>query len=215
MRRRQITRLTAFGDLAAADQGPTSGTAGAAPRGRTRPLRANGLCADGARPLHAGFLRGVPLAGRQSSDRGQHGRARLREPDHALCRRHGTRRRAPAAPGCWRRLPPSMPTGKPTNAEFPSAASTPPVNIMTPEPGSAPAPPRPSRRLRRRPRRCRRRARAAAPPPAAAAKKPPLHRNARRRRGRARSRSRRRVGCHRSRTCGFERMIVFKILAAR
>ncbi|MBR0968135.1 hypothetical protein JQ554_29000 [Bradyrhizobium diazoefficiens] len=31
-------------------------------------------------------------------------------------------------------LPPSMPTGKPTNAEFPSAASTPPVSIMTPEP---------------------------------------------------------------------------------
>jgi hypothetical protein len=29
---------------------------------------------------------------------------------------------------------PSMPTGKPTNAEFPSAASTPPVSIMTPEP---------------------------------------------------------------------------------
>ena len=37
-------------------------------------------------------------------------------------------------------VPPSMPSGKPTNAEFPSAASTPPVNIMTPEPGIAPAP---------------------------------------------------------------------------
>jgi hypothetical protein len=31
----------------------------------------------------------------------------------------------------------SAPTGKPTNAEFPTAASIPPVNIMTPEPGSA------------------------------------------------------------------------------
>lgn len=30
-------------------------------------------------------------------------------------------------------LPPSMPTGKPTNAEFPSASSTPPVSIMNPE----------------------------------------------------------------------------------
>ncbi|MDA9421669.1 hypothetical protein, partial [Bradyrhizobium sp. CCBAU 53380] len=29
-------------------------------------------------------------------------------------------------------LPPSMPTGKPTNAEFPSAASIPPVSIMNP-----------------------------------------------------------------------------------
>ena len=41
-------------------------------------------------------------------------------------------------------LPPSIPTGKPTNAEFPTAASTPPVNIMTPEPplGAAPKPSR-------------------------------------------------------------------------
>jgi hypothetical protein len=35
----------------------------------------------------------------------------------------------------------SLPTGKPTNADFPTAASTPPVNIMTPEPGSTPPPP--------------------------------------------------------------------------
>ncbi|MFT4121792.1 hypothetical protein, partial [Bradyrhizobium sp.] len=33
-------------------------------------------------------------------------------------------------------LPPSTPTGKPTNAEFPSASSTPPVSIMTPEPAT-------------------------------------------------------------------------------
>jgi hypothetical protein len=31
-------------------------------------------------------------------------------------------------------LPPSPPAGKPTNAEFPTSASIPPVNIMTPEP---------------------------------------------------------------------------------
>jgi hypothetical protein len=79
-----------------------------------------------------------------------------------------------AAPGMIAALPASVPTGKPTNAEFPTAASTPPVNIMTPEPplGAAPKPapsvatapaapaaPRPA---------------AATPPPAqAAAKKPP------------------------------------------
>jgi hypothetical protein len=42
-------------------------------------------------------------------------------------------------------LAPSTPTGRPTNAEFPTAASTPPVSIMTPEPGQAttPAAPRP------------------------------------------------------------------------
>src|SRR4051812_29077099 len=31
-------------------------------------------------------------------------------------------------------VPPSPPTGKPTNAEFPTSASIPPINIMTPEP---------------------------------------------------------------------------------
>src|SRR6266516_1110367 len=45
---------------------------------------------------------------------------------------------APPAPAAA--LASSLPTGKPTNADFPSAASTPPVNIMTPEPGSAAAP---------------------------------------------------------------------------
>jgi hypothetical protein len=45
-----------------------------------------------------------------------------------------------AAPGPLATLAPTMPTGKPTNADFPSAASTPPVSIMTPEPGAAPAP---------------------------------------------------------------------------
>jgi len=49
-----------------------------------------------------------------------------------------------AAPAATAALPPSLPTGKPTNADFPSAASTPPVNIMTPEPpiATAPAAPR-------------------------------------------------------------------------
>ncbi|OKO68900.1 hypothetical protein, partial [Bradyrhizobium sp. AS23.2] len=42
----------------------------------------------------------------------------------------------PAA-GALAGLAPSMPTGKPTNAEFPSASSTPPVSIMSPEPPTA------------------------------------------------------------------------------
>jgi hypothetical protein len=44
----------------------------------------------------------------------------------------------PAATAPVVALAPTMPTGKPTNAEFPTAASTPPVSIMTPEPGAAP-----------------------------------------------------------------------------
>jgi hypothetical protein len=77
-----------------------------------------------------------------------------------------------AATGLVAALPASVPTGKPTNAEFPTAASTPPVNIMTPEPllGAAPKPPS-SAAAPASPAAPRS---AAAPPPAqAAAKKPP------------------------------------------
>ena len=37
-------------------------------------------------------------------------------------------------------LPASVPTGRPTNAEFPSSANTPAVSIMTPEPGTGSLP---------------------------------------------------------------------------
>jgi hypothetical protein len=46
------------------------------------------------------------------------------------------------APGPAVALAPSMPTGKPTTADFPSAASTPPVNIMSAEPGTTASAPR-------------------------------------------------------------------------
>jgi hypothetical protein len=81
---------------------------------------------------------------------------------------------AAAGAGVLGALPPSLPTGKPTNAEFPSAANTPPISIMAPEPASkppasaaatSPASPRPAP------------AASSAPPPAAkkqaAAKRPP------------------------------------------
>jgi hypothetical protein len=49
----------------------------------------------------------------------------------------------PAVTGALAGLVPSVPTGKPTTADFPSAASIPPINIMTPEPPLTPrgAPP--------------------------------------------------------------------------
>lgn len=46
-----------------------------------------------------------------------------------------------ASTGALAGLPPSLPTGRPTNAEFPSAANTPAVSIMTPEPGTGTKPP--------------------------------------------------------------------------
>jgi len=76
-------------------------------------------------------------------------------------------------------LIPGVPTGKPTNAEFPSAASTPPVSIMTPEPGAATAstsrsstPPANAPTPSPRPA-------ASAPPTVAAAKKQPAPKPAR------------------------------------
>lgn len=86
---------------------------------------------------------------------------------------------APAMPasGALAGLPASMPTGKPTNAEFPSASSTPPVSIMNPEPSArqapaanaaAPAPRAPAATSAQ-----------AAAPAAPAAKKPPAPKAAR------------------------------------
>jgi hypothetical protein len=47
---------------------------------------------------------------------------------------------APVAPapgmGALAAYPPSVPTGRPTNADFPSSASIPPVSIMSPEPAA-------------------------------------------------------------------------------
>ncbi len=43
---------------------------------------------------------------------------------------------APAMAGAVAALPASMPTGKPVNIDFPSASSTPPVSIMSPEPAA-------------------------------------------------------------------------------
>jgi len=55
---------------------------------------------------------------------------------------------AQPAAGTFAGLAQSAPTGKPTNAEFPSSANTPPVSIMNPEPtattrSAAPAAPKP------------------------------------------------------------------------
>ncbi|GLH76345.1 hypothetical protein SSBR45G_12530 [Bradyrhizobium sp. SSBR45G] len=59
---------------------------------------------------------------------------------------------AQPAAGTFAGLAPSAPPGKPTNAEFPSSANTPPVSIMNPEPTAstrsvAPAAPKPPTQL--------------------------------------------------------------------
>ncbi|HKU06698.1 MAG TPA: hypothetical protein VJR30_11575 [Bradyrhizobium sp.] len=88
----------------------------------------------------------------------------------------------PAVPsGALAALPPtagvSVPTGKPTTMiDFPSASSTPPVNIMTPEPGapgSAAPPPRAAAPAAATPSPAPRPAAASAAPPAAKKQAPP------------------------------------------
>lgn len=73
-------------------------------------------------------------------------------------------------------LPASMPTGKPTNAEFPSASSTPPVSIMNPEPSARQAPAANAATAPRAPAAT---SAQAAAPAAPAAKKPPAPKAAR------------------------------------
>jgi hypothetical protein len=72
-------------------------------------------------------------------------------------------------------LPPSLPTGKPTNAEFPSSSSIPPISIMTDTPVRAPAAdakaaPRPAPKKQAAPKEVT----PAAPRPQAAAPAPPV-----------------------------------------
>ncbi|MCK1653358.1 hypothetical protein IVA88_18220 [Bradyrhizobium sp. 149] len=76
-------------------------------------------------------------------------------------------------------LPPSMPTGKPTNAEFPSASSTPPVSIMNPEPPTRQAAPAANAAAAPAPRAPASSSAQAAAPAAPAAKKPPAPKSAR------------------------------------
>ncbi|KWV46798.1 hypothetical protein AS156_20390 [Bradyrhizobium macuxiense] len=82
----------------------------------------------------------------------------------------------PTAAGLVAGLPPSMPTGRPTNAEFPSSASTPPVSIMTTEPAkppaAAPPPARPAVAAKRSPAPKRAPVQLAPPPAAPAAPAP-------------------------------------------
>jgi hypothetical protein len=82
---------------------------------------------------------------------------------------------ATSMPGAIAGLPPSVPTGRPTNAEFPSAASTPAVSIMAPEPPARPAPSGTAAATPRPPAAAS--AQASVPPPAA--KKPPAPKAAR------------------------------------
>ena len=135
----QISRLTGSGDVAAADQTASSELLAlrrAVERDRYGLMAYVLLARDHCTPSSCAAFRSLADNHQIVANMDE----RLYE---NLITRYASSWNAPppaAAPGLVAALPTtSVPTGKPTNAEFPSAASTPPVNIMVPEPGSAPA----------------------------------------------------------------------------
>jgi hypothetical protein len=135
----QITRLTALGDLATGDRATTTelrAVRRAVERDRYGLMAYVLMARDHCTPAACAAF--GALADRRQVVANMDDRVY-----ETLITRYAPSWNAPpqaaAAPGLVAALPSSMPSGKPTNADFPSAASTPPVNIMTPEPGSAPA----------------------------------------------------------------------------
>jgi hypothetical protein len=133
----QISRLTSFGDVATADRNTTPELQilrRAVERDRyglmAYVLMARDHCTPSACAAFASLADNHQIVANMDE--------RVYE---NLITRYAPSWNAPALAGAGliAALPPQAPTGKPTNAEFPSAASTPAVNIMTPEPGSAPA----------------------------------------------------------------------------
>ena len=134
----QITRLTAFGDVAAANKNltPELQTLRRAVERDRYGLMAYVLAArDQCTPSNCAAFRAL-------TDNHQIAANMDERVYDGLIARYAPLWNAPAASaaGPVAALSPSMPTGKPTNADFPTAASTPPISIMTPEPGQAATP---------------------------------------------------------------------------
>jgi hypothetical protein len=136
----QITRLTSFGDAATADKNPTpelQTLRRAVERDRYGLMAYVLLTRDHCTPSDCAAFRSL-------TDRQQLVSNMEERVYDGLVMRYSTSWNAPAAVSAAATmplagLPPSVPTGKPTNADFPSAASTPPVSIMTPEPATGSA----------------------------------------------------------------------------
>src|SRR6266852_2803892 len=128
----QITRLIAFGDVASAEKSMTSELRAirrAVERDRYG-LMAYVLAArDHCSPSDCAAFRSLTDSHQIMANLDEH-------MYDGLISRYAPLWNAPPPVAPVAALPSSMPTGRPTNADFPSASSTPPVSIMTPEPGS-------------------------------------------------------------------------------
>ena len=130
----QITRLTAFGDAAVANKNLTYELLTlrrAIERDRYGLMAQVLMARDQCTPAQCAAFRAL-------TDSHQIVVNMAERTYDALISRYAPSWNAPAAAPVAALLS-SVPTGKPTNAEFPTAASTPAVNIMTPEPGPSPS----------------------------------------------------------------------------
>ena len=130
----KITRLTAFGDVTAANKNMTpelQALRHAVEHDRYGLMAYVLAVRDHCTPSDCAAFRAL-------TDRRQIVANMDEHVYDGLISRYAPTWNAPTAPGAtpFAALVPGVPTGKPTNAEFPSAASTPPVSIMTPEPGT-------------------------------------------------------------------------------
>jgi hypothetical protein len=139
----RLTQLTSSGDVAAADKKMTpelQALRGAIERDRYGLVAYVLLTRDHCTPSECATFGALTDHTRIVANMEQ-------RPYEQLVLRYASTWNAPvstgATVGALAALPPSMPTGRPTNADFPSAASTPAVSIMNPEPGTKGAPPAP------------------------------------------------------------------------
>jgi hypothetical protein len=135
----QITRLTRYGDVAAAGKNMTPELAAlrqAVERDRYGLMAQVLVVRNRCTPFDCAVFRSLTDRTRVASN--------IEDKTYeGLVARYSALWNAPAAAGpavaAIAPLIPGVPTGRPTNAEFPSASSTPPVSIMTPEPPTASA----------------------------------------------------------------------------
>jgi hypothetical protein len=137
----QITRLTSFGDVTTASQSMTSDL-----QALRRSIERDrfGLVAqvlqvrDHCTPTKCAVFRSLTDNHQIVTNMDEHLYDRLVGRYSAMWNTPAVVGTAGASPamGALAAFPPSVPTGRPTNAEFPSSASTPPVSIMLPEPGT-------------------------------------------------------------------------------
>jgi hypothetical protein len=127
----QITRLTALGDVNAAERSMTPELR-ALRRSVERDrygLIAQALAArDRCTPTQCAAFRALTDSRQIVANMEAH-------TYDALVTRYSPSWNAPLGTAPVAMLSPSVPTGRPTNIDFPTAASTPPVSIMTAEPG--------------------------------------------------------------------------------